>query len=148
ADPQFARLERIDERRQRVVLDLDLTALAGRERPVMTGDRLHIPAIRGVMEDMVALEGHVHRPGRFQYREGMRLSDVLGSFDDLKPNADTHYVLIRRERAPDRRISVLSADLAKALASRGSDADVGLMPRDRIVVFDLESGRDRIVTPM
>ncbi len=148
ADPQLARLERIDEQRQRIVLDLNLTAMAGRERPLRSGDRLNVPAIRGVLEGAVALEGHVYRPGRFQYHEGLRLSDVLGSYDALKPHADPHYVLIRREQATDRAVTVLSADLAKALDAPGSAADVPLMPRDRIVVFDLESGRDRIVAPL
>ena len=49
----------------------------------------------------------------------MRLTDVLRSVDDLKPNADLHYILIRRELPPDRRITVLSADLAAALSAAG-----------------------------
>ncbi len=56
--------------------------------------------------------------------------------------------MIRRELPPDRRITVLSADLAAALRSPGSKADTELMPRDRIIVFDLTSGRDRIIHPV
>ena len=47
----------------------------------------------------------------------MRLTDVIGSVDDLQPNSDLHYVLIRRELPPDRRVVALSADLAAALAN-------------------------------
>jgi protein involved in polysaccharide export with SLBB domain len=57
-------------------------------------------------------------------------------------------VLIRRESGPDRHISVVSVDLAAALAAPGSDADAALMPRDRITVFDLQSGRDRVIQPV
>ncbi len=78
----------------------------------------------------------------------MRLSDVLPSFDDLKPHADIHYVLIRREAPRDRAVSILSADLARALAGPKGAADIELAPRDRITVFDLEGGRDRIVAPL
>jgi len=70
------------------------------------------------------------------------------SVDQLRPNADIHYVLIRRETAPDRHVSVLSADLALALASPGTAADPELMPRDRITVFDLASGRDHVIQPL
>jgi len=45
---------------------------------------------------------------------------VIHSVDELQPNADIHYLLIRRESPPDRRITVLSADLAAALKEPGS----------------------------
>lgn len=65
----------------------------------------------------------------------MRLTDVLRSVDDLKPDAHLHYVLIRRELPPDRRITVLSADLSAALDEPGSAPNLPLMARDRITVF-------------
>jgi protein involved in polysaccharide export with SLBB domain len=77
----------------------------------------------------------------------MRLSDVIRSLDDLQPNADVHYVLVRRQLA-DRKIAVVSADLAVALDAPGSKADIELQPRDRITVFDLQSGRERIIQPL
>jgi protein involved in polysaccharide export with SLBB domain len=78
----------------------------------------------------------------------MRLTEVLRSVDDLKPNADLHYILIRRELPPDRRITVLSADLVAALNDPGSAANVQLMARDRVMVFDLQSSRDRVIQPL
>jgi polysaccharide export outer membrane protein len=87
----------------------------------------------------------VHRPGSFAWREGLRISDVIGSVRELRLNADQRYLLIRRESQNDRRVSVLSADLDAALAGPGSDADVRLMPRDQITVFDLEPGRERVI---
>jgi protein involved in polysaccharide export with SLBB domain len=78
----------------------------------------------------------------------MRLTDVIHSVDDLQPNADIHYVLIRRELPPDRQVTVVSADLSAALRSPKSKADVALMPRDRITVFDLAASRDYIIQPV
>jgi polysaccharide biosynthesis/export protein len=94
------------------------------------------------------LEGFVHRPGPVPWRTGMRISDVLGSIDELRPNADAHYVLIRRERGANRQIDVLSVDLGEVLAARGSSADVELMPRDRVIVFELAPGRERVIRPI
>ena len=100
-------------------------------------------ASRPQLDSGVQVSGHVHTPGAVAWRQGLRISDVLPSVDDLKPNADLGYILIRRELPPDRRIVVLSADLSRALRDRGGEADVRLSPRDQIMVFDLESGRER-----
>jgi polysaccharide biosynthesis/export protein len=73
---------------------------------------------------------------------------VIHSIDDLRPDADIHYLLIRRELPPDRHITAVSADLSAALATPGSQADLELLPRDRITVFDLASGRDHTIQPL
>jgi polysaccharide export outer membrane protein len=72
----------------------------------------------------------------------------LGSFDDLRPNADRHYVMIRRLVPPEEKIEVISADLERALSVRGSAADPELRPRDKIIVFDLTANRSRTVAPI
>jgi protein involved in polysaccharide export with SLBB domain len=78
----------------------------------------------------------------------LRLSDILTSFDELRPNADRHYIMIRREVPPEQKVAVVSADLERALKARGSPADPELRPRDQIFVFDLSASRERIVSPV
>jgi polysaccharide export outer membrane protein len=146
ADPSLASMERVDAERRRVVVDVNLET-AGNTR-LKNGDILRVPAVRATVQDAVVLNGHVHRPGEFQYRQGMRITDVLPSLDELKQNADQQYVLIRREVPPSRKIEFLSVDLQKALEQRGTDADAELAPRDQIYVFDRESGRDRLMEPL
>lgn len=148
ADPRTATLERIDGQRNRIVVDVDLTTPQGRGVRLQSGDAIRIRPIRESLEGAVALEGHVHRPGRVQYRPGMRITDLIGSLEELRPLADTHYVLIRRETGPTRRVSVVSTDLAAAFANRGSPADVPLEARDRVYVFDLATSRERVLAPI
>jgi protein involved in polysaccharide export with SLBB domain len=148
ADTDKAALTRIDANLHRVVLQVDLTADAGRAANVRNGDSLHVARLRPTLDAGVVVQGYVYTSGAFAYRSGMRLTDIIRSVDDLKPNADLHYILIRRELAPDRRIAVLSADLDAALRQPGSAADVPLMARDRITVFDLQSSRDRVIRPL
>jgi polysaccharide biosynthesis/export protein len=147
ADARLATLERVNERRARVTIDVDLEG-AGRTARLQSGDTLRLPAIRPTLENSVSVTGYVHRPGEYQFKPGMRIADVLPSVDDLKPNADQRYLLVRREMPPDRRIRVFSADLERALADPGSAANFELAPRDQVFVFDLESGRDRIIEPL
>ena len=146
ADRNRMSLVRIDEQGRRIVLPVSLDQ--GPVQSLRTGDLLRVARLRPQLDSGVILQGHVYRTGPFAYREGMRLTDVIGSIDELRPNADLHYVLIRRELPPDRRVTVLSADLGEALRNPGSEADVRLMPRDQITVFDLQSGRERVIQPI
>jgi protein involved in polysaccharide export with SLBB domain len=142
ADTTRAALLRVDEQRMRVVLDVPLAdTQGGLQSPLRNGDALRILRLRPTLDSGVTLEGQVFRPGSFSWRKGLRLSDIVPTIDDLRPRADAHYVLIRRELPPDRRVAVFSADLGAALHAPGSVKDIELMPRDRIVVFGLDSGR-------
>lgn len=132
----------------RRVLDVNLDEPASSAQSLRNGDIVHVSAVRPQLDAGVTLEGFVHRPGLAAWREGMRLTDVIGSVEELKPGADQHYILIRREVGLERRVSLVSADLTAALAARGSAADPLLTARDRIFVFDLAPGRERIVQPL
>jgi polysaccharide export outer membrane protein len=148
AAPQLARLERVDTVRGRVMLDVDLSTAQGRATTLKPGDVLRVAAVRETLTDSVTVSGHAYRTGPAQFRQGLRLTDLLPGVDDLKPNADLHYVLIRRELPPDRRVTVLSADIAKAWAAPQSEANPRLSPRDRIMVFDLEATRAEQLDPV
>ena len=149
ADTTKVALTRIDASLHRVVLQVDLGAgNTGGTTAVRNGDMLRVARLRPTLDAGIVVQGYLYTPGAFAYRSGMRLTDVIHSVDDLKPNADLHYVLIRRELPPDRRITVLSADLVAALNNPGSNADPQLMPRDRITIFDLQSSRDRVIKPL
>jgi polysaccharide biosynthesis/export protein len=148
ADTTKVALTRIDAGLHRVVLQVDLGAAAGDSLAVRNGDTLNVARLRPTLDAGIVVEGYLYTPGAFAYRSGMRLTDVLRSVDDLKPNADLHYILIRRELPPDRRVAVLSADLVAALNDPASTANPTLMPRDRITVFDLQSSRDRVIKPL
>jgi polysaccharide biosynthesis/export protein len=148
ADATLGQLERILPSRLRQMRNIDLTAAASRAIELDNGDKLKIPAIRPTLENSVELTGYVFRPGAFEYHPGLRLSDVLDSFDELRPNADPHYIMIRREVPPEEKVQVISADLKRALAARGSAADPELRPRDQIFVFNLSASRERILQPI
>jgi polysaccharide biosynthesis/export protein len=148
ADGQRSSLTRVDEKSSRVVLGVDFSVAEGRSRLLRNGDALRVGRLRPQIDSGVVLEGFVHRPGPVAWQAGLHISDVLGSIDELKPDADPRYILIRRESGTNRKVQALSADLVAALAAPGTAANVALMPRDRVIVFDLAPGRDRIIKPI
>jgi protein involved in polysaccharide export with SLBB domain len=146
ADRGRAALVRIDAQQRRVVLNVEPSAST--LEPLHNGDVLNIARLRPQLDSGVTVQGYVYRPKYFAWHEGVRLSEVIPTVDELKPGADQHYLLIRRELPPNRHIVVLSADLSAALHSPGSVADVVLMPRDTITVFDLQSSRQYVIEPI
>jgi protein involved in polysaccharide export with SLBB domain len=148
ADSKTVQLERILPSTLYEMQNIDLTVASNRAFEVDNGDKLRVPLIRPTLENSVTLTGYVYRPGQFQYIPGERLSDIIRSFDELRPNADRRYIMIRREIPPEQKVEVISANLERALAARGSADDPKLQPRDKIYVFDLSASRERILAPV
>ncbi len=148
ADGGTASLVHVNEQRLRVVIEVAPGSSAAQAQTIGNGDALRVARLKPTIDSGILLQGHVYRPGSYAWHEGIRLTDVIASIDELKPNADQGYVLIRRVVTPGRRVSVLSADLAAALRDPASPANVPLQPRDTLTVFDLQTGRDRIIEPL
>jgi protein involved in polysaccharide export with SLBB domain len=148
ADPSLGQVERISQSQVHQMHNIDLMTESGRATLMTNGDKLRVPEIRPTLENSVKLAGYVFRPGAFAYHPGLRLSDVIKSLDEVRRDADLHYVMIRRSLQPDSRVEVISADLRKALLAKGGAADPELRPRDEITVFNLSTERARILAPL
>ncbi len=104
------------------------------------GDRIRVFPIAAYNQDAIYLDGHVTHPGRYSYRENMRVTDVIGSYKDLLPEPDAHYAEIIRLNAPDFHPTVESFDLADALANPAEAPVLRAMDTVRIFSrFDFEN---------
>ncbi len=139
-------VERIAAHEKRTALSLDIAA--GDEAsvakqlaafPVFDGDVVRILSIAPATQDAVYLQGHVLRPGRYSYKAGMRLTDLIVSYNDIMPEPDSYAEIIRLA-PPDFRPQVESFDLVAALANPKTAPT--LSPLDTIRVYskyDFES---------
>ena len=84
------------------------------EFAVKDGDRVVVGPVLPYSERLVYLEGHVTRPGRQPYREGMRLSDVVGSYADLLPEPADQAEIVRLV-GPDLHAETIPFGLREAL---------------------------------
>jgi len=138
---QHVEVQRLDAHERHTMLTLDLgpdnTPEAVTKQfaafKVKDGDQIHIFPIAPYNEKAIYLQGHVVRPGRYSYHEGMKLTDLIASYKDLLPEPSGRYAEIVRLNAPDYRPSVESFDLAKALENPAA-APV-LQPLDTIRIF-------------
>lgn len=95
------------------------------------GDRVRIGTVLPFSERVIYLEGHVARPGRVPFTEGMRLSDVLRSYRDLLPEPAARGELLRLI-APDFHVETQSFDLPSVLVGNGN---LSLQPLDTIRIL-------------
>jgi protein involved in polysaccharide export with SLBB domain len=82
ASGQMARLERVDEHRMRSMTQMSLDA-QGRTTVLHNGDLLEVIAVVNQYKDAVTLRGNVANPGRYTWKEGMRVRDLLPNKDAL-----------------------------------------------------------------
>ena len=107
---------------------------------IRDGDRIRIYPIAPYNQDAIFLEGHVARPGRYSYRPGMRVTDVLSTYKDLLPEPAAQYAEIIRLNAPDFHPSVEGFDLAEAFADPSRSPVLEAMDTVRIFSrFDFEN---------
>jgi len=100
---------------------------------IQDGDQIHVFPIAPYNESAIYLQGHVLRPGRYSYHEGMKLTDVISSYADLLPEPAGRYAEIVRLNAPDFHPSVESFDLTAAL--KDPAAAPKLQPLDTVRIF-------------
>ena len=147
ANRAAVKLERVVPNRGTTVQDVDLSG-AGARSAVRDGDVLRVPPNLQQLESSVRLAGNVFQPGLYQWRDGMRLRDLVPAPELVKPLSDLNYVLIRREVAPNVNVQVVSADLQAAWRNPAGAANVALQPRDTVYVFNIETGRQQIIEPI
>ncbi len=148
AFPEGARIEHINSHKERVVISIDANSSEGGAMPVSAGDALIIPQVLQELDDSVILAGHAQRPGPYQWRAGMRLTNLIPSALDLVSGADADYVLVRREDPLTRRVQVLSANLSTAWSDPASPENIQLKARDTVHIFSLAFGRQRVIAPI
>lgn len=136
-----AHIERIQDGSRYTLIDAPLNSPKGLALRVVQGDIVRVFPVTRAMDDVVLLSGHVLRPGGFQFRKGMRVSDLLPSPQILRPNADTSFALLRRENPKTRRIQVIYLNLESILRRPGGPGDPLLASRDEVIVFDLNEAR-------
>ncbi len=129
-------VERIDAHQQRETTTLPLTSDTGAQASlqafqVRDGDRIHLSPILPFSERVIYLEGHVTRPGRQAYTDGMRLKDVLRSYKDLLPEPAAQGEIVRLI-APDLHAESIQFDVAEALIG---NVDIALQPFDTIRIL-------------
>jgi len=132
-------IERVGAQGHRTTLNLNLpegsTAESSRrlmeDFSIQDGDRVSVAPILPYSESVIYVEGHVVRPGKLPYRDDMKLSDVVRSYQDLLPEPADRGEIIRL-MPPDLRVEAIDFNVPEVLA--GND-QIHLQPFDTIRIL-------------
>ncbi len=129
-------VQRYEGNQQRVVLDASLESLKSRKDSFMIqdGDRVRVFPVADEDVNAVYLFGNVKRPGKYQFRSGLRVADLL-SDKDLQPETDLSYAFVKRYKRPAMEPTILSFGLGEAVIQQGPAENLSLEPYDEIYVF-------------
>jgi polysaccharide biosynthesis/export protein len=81
ADGSKVRVDRIYKHAQRSELEFDFSN--GEAPPVQDGDIITVNSIVDRFQNAVTLRGNIANPGRYQWHQGMRISDLIPSRESL-----------------------------------------------------------------
>jgi protein involved in polysaccharide export with SLBB domain len=133
------RIDRIDAHHQRETVTLnekgELSSASVNEVVaafhVQDGDRIRIEPILPYSQSAVYLAGHVVRPGRLPYTDGMRLTDVLHSYRDMLPEPADRGEIVRLV-PPDLHPETVEFNVPDVLIG---NTNIALRPYDTIRIL-------------
>lgn len=131
-------LERFEGNASRVVMDFELqnSRLDGTAAAAEIRDRdlVKIFPVYQALRQVVTLQGNAVRPGEYQFRQGMRISDLLPSYRDLLPQSYLESAQVVRLVPPDFHRESIAVNLKKVW-----DGDAGenilLHEQDTLKIF-------------
>lgn len=130
-----------------IVKDVDLNGPANAIAKVYDGDSATVLSVRDDVLNELKMEGDVDQPGRYEYKQGMTVADLILNARGLRPDAYTGKAELYR-RNPDKSETLIPIDLDKAL-KRDPSANIPLAIHDRLLVFsynDVKWKGDRTFT--
>ena len=164
ASGQKVEVERIKNRKDRVVEDFDLDQ-NGLKKQLNDGDLVRVFSISQKFENAVTLRGNVASPFRYPWHKGMRVTDlvpskdvlitpdywatqnkadqvrvsgVTGVFKDIKHSIleiNWDYAVIERLNWNDLSTSFIPFNLGKAVLDKDPSQNIELEPGDIVTVF-------------
>jgi polysaccharide biosynthesis/export protein len=147
-------VQRMEAHEKRTMLSLDVGENSDKDSlraafekfSIQDGDEIHIFPIAPYNSGSVYLEGHVLRPGKYSFHDGMKLTDLVSSYKELLPEPAERYAEIVRIAQPDNRPVVQSFNLAAALDH--PENSPRLEPLDTVRIFgryELEAAPEIVV---
>jgi len=112
----------------------DLGASESFTMPLQDGDVVKIYPVHEQLQQVVYLQGHVKYPREYEFTPGMRLGDLIPSYDILLPEAYLEQAEIARLVPPDLHSEIITFDL-KAFLEGDSTQNLALQERDRVIIY-------------
>ena len=121
--------------KERVVVDLDISRSAvSSTYELFDGDTVVVAAVPPDARNIVTIKGSVERPGVYELKKGMKVSDLFSDINKPLGEAFLERADILRLNEDSKTTSLIPLDLGKALSKEPSN-DIRLAPLDELIVY-------------
>ncbi len=126
-------LRRFDNNKSFIVHDLNNKSIEERSKILLqNGDLIEFGISQSMLHPIVKISGHVWDADTFEFKPGMKLSNVLTSPEILKPNALTEFALIKRYDQLTTRTNNIRFPLSRVFSG---EYDALLHSFDNIIIL-------------
>lgn len=126
-----ATLTRLDKDTNiRTALNVNLKNATATE--LNSGDIIEFRKLYNDADNIVTIQGNIKHPATFAYKEGMRLSDILRSEEELLEETFVNQAVIRRVSGTDNQITTIPVFLKEFFSGMN---DPILQPKDVISIY-------------
>lgn len=135
---QQIQVERVVKNERQVVIDIDDKHLAFSKDFILSdADLVKVFGIAEREENVVFLNGQVKRPGKYEYRSGMRVRQLIKDVKDLQYETHLDYALIKRLVRTGSKFEseLIPFSLSRLLLEKDETQNIELMPMDSVYVF-------------
>ncbi len=140
---QQIQIERIVKNEKQIVVDVDDKHLEkAKAFELQDADLVKVFSIVDMNVNAVYLNGNVKRPGKYEYKPGMKVKDLVMVPDDLLPETFYDYALIKRLKPPSLEAELIPFNLGKLLLQEDATQNLELMPQDNVFIFSRWMFRD------
>ncbi len=133
---QQIQIERIIKTEKQVVVDInDKDFTKAKHFMLQDADLVKVFNIFEREENIVFLYGNVKHPGKFEFKDGMHLKDLIKDIKEFLPETNFDYALVKRYEPPNFEPRIVPLNLNNIFFATGKPSDFALKPKDEIYVF-------------
>ena len=140
-------IQRIDRKNNSFIMQtIDLDNKTEKDYELINGDKVIVYPVSNLIKNAVLVRGHAQKTGFYTWKNDMKVSDIIGSPDNLLYQTDLSYLLIKREEPNTQNYSFYQIDLTEIFENNDSTENIVLKDRDELILFPKLLSPEEITT--
>jgi polysaccharide biosynthesis/export protein len=141
---QQIQVERIIKTERQLVVDInDKDLTKAKHFTLQDADLIKVFNIVDKEANVVFLYGNVKRPGKYEFKPGMCVKDLVKNQSELLPETYFDYALIKRMEPPHFEARIIPINLKNLFSSDEKTYNIELKPMDTFFIFSKWFFKDR-----